>query len=180
MKKFVLTIAVLTLMSSPVLAQTESVGVFADTQALSCELTVPPLTLTDVYVIHRSAGASGSQFKVELPAGVTAAGGGVGNPSFLVIGDPYVDLALAYTLCLSGEIVVWRVTLFAGAAVPNCSYVSVVPAPTATGNVVISVDCNYAELPAYGGQGIISATASCSCNVATQESTWGKVKSLYR
>ena len=181
MKKFVLSIAILALMASPVLAQTDAFGVYQDQTGLNCNITMTFPALNEVWIVHKtSAGATGSQFKVTAPTSgtLTAAGGGVANANFLVIGEPYTDLSLAYTECLTGTFPVWKLSFFASAAVPDCQYISIIPAPDKVG--VLSVDCTFAELPSYGGQGIISATAACNCDVATQESTWGKVKSLYR
>jgi hypothetical protein len=48
------------------------------------------------------------------------------------------------------------------------------------------VDCAFAEFPATAGQGVtINPDGSCPCGqlnqpLATEPSTWGQVKSLYR
>lgn len=181
MKKFVLTIALVALLASPSYAQLDAFGLYADNQGLNCNITIPVFAPSTIYVVHKSPnGATGSQFKVVAPTSATflSTGGGVGNAAFLVIGDPYTDLSLAYTSCVSGDFLVWNLSFFATAAVPDCSYISIVPAPGKP--YAITVNCNFAELEAYPGQGIISPTGACSCNVGAEASTWGKVKSLYR
>jgi hypothetical protein len=63
-------------------------------------------------------------------------------------------------------------------AVAACSYVSVVNADNFVNP--IATDCLFGEYPIKTGQAIVNPDGSCQCNVATQPSTWGRVKSLYR
>ncbi len=181
MKKFVLTVAMVALFASPSFAQTGAMGLFADNQGLSCNITVPLFAPFNVYVVHKSpGGATGAQWVMNAPTGPTFFfnGGSVANANILSIGAPDSDLSLAYGGCISGDFHTYTLAFFATAAVPNCSYMSLVAAPNKVG--VISVDCIFAEIPVIPGQGILNADGTCDCNVATQESTWGKVKSLYR
>jgi hypothetical protein len=180
MKKFVLTVAVVALFASPSFAQTGAMGLFADNQGLSCNITVPAAGPLSVYVVHKSpGGATGAQWTLNAPTSATFfyTGGAVANPNILSIGDQ-TDLSLAYGGCISGDFHTYTLNFFSTAVMPSCSYMSLVPAPNKPG--VISVDCIFAEIPVIPGKGILNADGTCDCNVATEESTWGKVKALYR
>jgi hypothetical protein len=112
-----------------------------------------------------------------LPASLSFIGSTVA-PGYLSIGDPVSGLSLAYTACVTGDFLTVTLNVFALSTPPNCTYLSIVPSTNKPG--VISVDCNFAEIPVVPGKGIVNADGTCNCDVSTEESTWGKVKNLYR
>ena len=181
MKKFVLTVSALALFASPAFAQTGAPGLFADNQGLACNITVPVGSPLTVYVVHKSpSGATGSVWRLSAPTGPTFFynGGSVGNANILSIGDPVSGISLAYGGCINGDFLIYSLNFFATAPVAPCTYMRLVEDPTQP--APISVDCNFAEVPVVAGQGILNATVACDCDVATESTTWGKVKSLYR
>lgn len=181
MKKFVLTVVVLALFASPSFAQTGAPGLFADNQGLACNITVPVLAPLTVYVVHKSpTGATGSVWRLIAPTSGSFfyQGGSVANANILSIGDPIAGLSLAYGGCVTGDFHIYTLNFFATAAVPACSYMTLAEDPSQV--APLSVDCIFAEIPVVPGQGILNADGSCDCDVATESTTWGKVKSLYR
>ncbi len=89
---------------------------------------------------------------------------------------------MAYGACLTGPSVgVVQLSGF-GFPVPGqtCGLVEVVPAPDKT--FVIAVNCSLIELPMQAGTFRFNTDGTCPCvDVnATEATTWGKVKSLYR
>jgi hypothetical protein len=183
MKKFVLTVLALALAASPAFAQTGSMGVYADNTGSACNITVPVGVPFSIYIVHKSpGGATGSQFKF-VAASIDpsiANFGGSAAPGLLVIGDPSTGVSIAYGGCLTGDIHLWSFTMFSAAGAPNCIYAEIIPDPAALTPGVLSVNCVFAEIPVDPGEGILNPNAGCDCNVANQESTWGKVKALYR
>jgi hypothetical protein len=185
MKKFVLTVLVLTLSASPALAQVGAVGFFADPQGNECNITVPILTAFAVYVVHKSpTGATGSQWRMVAPTSPSFFfnGGGPGTAgNILAIGEPVNGIALAYGACLVGNSHIYTLNFFAVSAVPDCSPMTIAASLQGGGvTEVLSVDCALLEYAVVPGEARLNANASCDCDVPTQESTWGKVKSLYR
>jgi len=181
MKKVLLIALAITMVASVSMA--DEISVFADNQGTSCNFVGPagpsPVTF---YVVHKTVnGATGSQFKIVNSTAWTLSPSVLGG--FLSIGDAYTNLSLAYGGCLAGPNI--AVVQLAGFAFPApgdpCMQVSVVAAPNTVG--ILTIDCTFAEIPALTGGFTINGDAlTCPCGPpnATEQSTWGKVKSLYR
>jgi hypothetical protein len=173
-------------------AMADHFGIYTDQVGATenCTVVPPQFQSFSMYVVHKTTGATGSEFKVE---GTAATGWTFNGASvlggFLAIGSATTGVSLAYGGCLAGpEIGVVELNFFGFAPAggsPTCGLVEIIPSPTALGGIIKAVDCNFAEIPATGGRGYINPDATClDCNEphpnATEESTWGKVKSLYR
>jgi hypothetical protein len=166
-------------------ASADHLGIYSDQAASGCTLVAPGgFVPFSIFVVHRfTAGATGSQFAVQDASG-QAATGFAALGGFLVIGN-LADLSLAYGACLGGpDIPAVQLNYFAVGNPTPCGLVKVIPAPSG-GGIIKYTDCNFAEIPATGGQFWFNSGTSCNdCDeptpVATEESTWGKVKSLYR
>lgn len=186
MKKFVLTVAILALCASPAAAQIGAVAFYADTQGNSCNITVPTGVPFNVYVVHKTVGATGSQWKFD-PASVTgpnpsliSTGNQAGPGAPLVIGAPATGVTIAYQGCITGNIHVWTFSFFTVTGIPNCVYLNIVPDPVEAGGNVLTVDCSFVDQPVDPGEGIMNPDGTCDCVVATEQTSWGKVKALYR
>ncbi|HEX5133567.1 MAG TPA: hypothetical protein VFX92_13910, partial [Candidatus Krumholzibacteria bacterium] len=141
-----------------------------------------------LYVVHKlSTASTGSEFMITDPnlTGWSYSGSSVLN-GFLSIGSATTGLALAYGGCLAGPAISCvAINMFGFSATGAvCGRIDVVPSPTA-GGIIKIVDCEFIEFPATGGTAYVNPNGTCSdCNEpqpnATEESTWGKVKSLYR
>ncbi|HEX5133568.1 MAG TPA: hypothetical protein VFX92_13915 [Candidatus Krumholzibacteria bacterium] len=186
MKKFVLTVAILAVSAAPAFAQIGAPAVYADAAGNDCNITPgAQFTTFSAYIVHKSVtGATGSSFKLTTPSGngfiyqasVPAAG-------LLTIGAIETGISVAYGGCITGDLLVFTINYFATAApgaVPPCQYVVLEADPSALQGTPLVVDCDYLEYSVVPGKGIIASDASCTCNIPVQESTWGKVKSLYR
>jgi hypothetical protein len=146
-------------------ASADHLGIYSDQAASGCTLVAPGgFVPFSIFVVHRfTAGATGSQFAVQDASGQAATG-------FAALGGPDIPaVQLNYSAV--------------GNPTP-CGLVKVIPAPSG-GGIIKYTDCNFAEIPATGGQFWFNSGTSCNdCDeptpVATEESTWGKVKSLYR
>lgn len=182
MKKVLMLALAITMISS--VAMADEISVFADTQGNACTFNFVGPNLYNAYVVHKTvAGATGSQFKVVNNTGVTFSASVMGG--FLAIGDAFTNLSLAYGGCLAGpNIAVVQLTgaIFAAPAT-NCGLIDVVAAPGTVG--ILNIDCTFAEIPANTGPFALgnAASSDCTCGIVivpTEQSTWGKVKSLYR
>jgi hypothetical protein len=184
MKRFGLLVLLILAISVPAFAQypdgaTGDISAYADEAGTSCALVsnggFAPVPLYIVHKFSDGGGATGSRFKVTVPASIQVFGF---NTTFVPIGNITSDLSLGYGTCITATTSLGQVTAFSGSATPACSYVSVVAADNFSDP--IATDCSFGEYKVETGQGIVNVDGSCACNIATQPSTWGKVKSLYR
>jgi len=177
-----LMVGLLTLaLAAPAFAQIEGhvgdISAYGDDQGNACNITAPAGLVT-VYVVHKfsdGGGATGCRFKLTFPAGLTFL---AFNTPMVPIGNVTSDLSLAYGVCIQTTTMLGSALFNSSGAVAACSYVSVVNADNSVNP--IATDCLFGEYPIKTGQAIVNPDGSCQCNVATQPSTWGRVKSLYR
>jgi len=167
MKK-VLLLMVACLMVSGV-ASANHFGVYLDGTGSSCDLGAPGFNPGATVIEKFSLGSTGSRFKVTLPAGTSFFGF---NTPFVPIGSLPSDLSLGYGQCLNGSIVLGTIT-----AIYTAGTLSVLPADNFTN--IIFTDCLFGEYNATGGNAYVGGTGNCN-EVATEASTWGNVKALYR
>src|SRR5262249_35019512 len=97
--------------------------------------------------------------------------------TFTPIGNVTSDESLGYGSCVSTTTNLGNLLFINTAAVPACGYVSVVAADNFANP--IATDCVFGEYTVKTGQAIMNPNAGCQCNIATQPTSWGKVKALY-
>jgi hypothetical protein len=178
LKKLLLVTAIMAIAAN-VHAQTTKVELFADANGTSCELVDQGTALRSIYVFHTgTASSTGLRFKVSKPdcwLGATW----VGDVSpFVTVGSSSLDWSVAYVACKTLPVYVGQINYFAtGASLPCCE---IVAQPAFQ---FVWTDCDFGEHPLVAGQKVvINANESCRCGgpLATETSTWGRVKSLYR
>jgi hypothetical protein len=176
-KVLMLSLAILMVASY---AMADDIGVYTDQAGTDCDFVATGIGPLTVYVVHHTAGATGSQFKVVNTSSWSFSASVLGG--FLSIGDAFSDLSLAYGGCNAGPAI--AVVALNGFTFPfpgaPCGQITVQAAPNKVG--VIGVDCIFAELPASAGKIVFDPNATCPCVEpnATEQSTWGNIKSLYR
>lgn len=168
MKKVLLLMVAVLMVSS--VAMADHFGVYADNSGASCSLAAGFQSGTTAAVIEKfSAGTTGSRFKVTLPAGSSFFSF---STPFTPIGTLTSDLSLGYGLCLNGSVVLGNII-----AIMNPGSGQVLPADLFTN--IIYTNCEFAELPATGGTYYVGGSGNCN-EIATEPTTWGQVKALYR
>jgi len=169
MKKVLLLMVAVLMISTAAMA--DHFGLYSDASGSSCLLALgfnPNVTLIEKF----SLGTTGCRLSVDM--------GGNGNFGFTTpwvpVGNIATDLSLAYGSCQSGSVVLGTLTMNLTA---SGSTMKVLPAqlfPT-----IIYTNCSFAELPATGGKANVGTGSATDCGeVATEPSTWGQVKALYR
>ena len=133
----------------------------------------------EVLHVHHD-GATAAQFKLDVDnTGWTHLGDMFNFAT--VIGSSITGTSVAYGACLT--IPVHLVTVsFAGTSVPPCTYISIVPDPTAPTGKIEAVDCGWPDWQKIfptGGEAIVNSTPQCNCSVPVEDTTWGGVKALY-
>lgn len=172
MKK-VLLLMVAVLMISSVAMAVEHIGVYTDGTGSNCNLgnIAGQFNPTATVVQTSSTGATGSRFKVTFPPGTSFFGF---NTPYVPVGALNSDLSLGYGTCITGTIVLGTINAIYGAGTGTLEKADLQPK-------IIYTDCNFGEYEATGGYFYVSTNPGpCEDIVATEPSTWGQVKSLYR
>ena len=182
MKPLVLTAIVILISAAAAVAQPGgNIAVYADINALSCDLTDIAVTVCDYYVIHMlTPGVSGSQFKIDTNhQGIFLT---EFSPFGFWIGGSRDGIQMFYGACFSGQIHILTMTYLCQGLTPPCGEMSVVGHPTANPPGLLAVDCNSQLVPAQGYTSYINNDGSCPCTspIPVQETTWGGVKALYQ
>jgi hypothetical protein len=186
MKKVLLLTVIVMFSASLVFAQTGGrIGVFADATGAveSCNIVVAAPGLLSLYVVHiGTTGASASQFIAPAPAcmvGATYLSDGA--PFAVTIGSSQTGVAIGYGACLSEPIHILTINFFAGGTSETCCIYEVMPDPLVSSGEIETVDCVEELHFAAGQSGVVNGDVSCECAaiVPAQDSSWGKIKSLY-
>jgi len=184
MKRFGLSFLLILAIAAPAFAQypdglVGDISAYGDEAGSTCDLVAnggnAPVPLFIVHKFSDGGGATGCRFKVTIPTGLSVFGF---NTTFVPIGQVGSDLSLAYGVCINATTSLGSLIAFSTTASPACSYVSVVAADNFSDP--IATDCIFGEYRVPTGQSIVNNDGNCPCDIATQPSTWGRVKSLYR
>jgi hypothetical protein len=176
MKRSVLVALALMLIAS--MAFAEDIMVFSDAAGTNCNFTDAAGGFALVYMYHMfSPGATASEFMLVRPAGWTLLGG---IPEYtLTIGTPEAGCAISYEACKTGNFWIYQNNYLGDGSSPTCSNtLYITAAPDKPGVQVIN--CAEGREYSNGGAGVVNGDGTCDCNVPVEETTWGKVKSLYQ
>jgi hypothetical protein len=180
MKRFGLLMLVLVVLASPAFGRDPvgDVSAYADAAGTDCNITDNGGGgLLTIYVVHKfrpGESANGLRFKMDSPAGATWNYLSFSS-TFTTVGQANSDISVGYGVCQSTTTTTGSALYLSIVASPSCGYVNFVPGFTP----VIATACDFGEHPLDHGQGIVNPTGACQCNVATQPTSWGKVKALY-
>lgn len=190
MRKSLILIATLLVVTIPAAAYAQYgvIGLYTDASAGNCEVYDSAQGIFDVWVVHTmGTGASAAQFKVQPSAGFTATYLGDFSPFEVYLGNSQTGISIAYGECLSGTIVLLRITYLFDGSSATCGKLEITgdPAEIQYPNDPIIADCGsrstIAKHVVQGGVLFVNPDGSCPCFLAVpvQESTWGQIKSLY-
>ncbi len=183
MKRIALLAVCLVALAAPAFAQINpqvgDISMYSDDQGSNCNITANGGgAFLQPYMIQKfsnGGGCTGIRFKITVPTGMSIVGF---STQYVPVGSVAGDLSIAYGICQSTQFVVGQLQVLSLTASPACSYVSVVAADNFANP--IATDCLFGEYPIKTGQAIVNADGSCPCSVATEPTSWGKVKALYR
>jgi hypothetical protein len=183
MKRIGLLLLVLVVLAAPAFGREPvgALGFYADAAGNSCNLVDAGSGLLTYYVVHTfkpGEAAIGSRFKIVPPPGAAWAFITF-QTTFTTIGQADSDVSVGYGInCQSTAFEVGHVLYSSlGTAAPACSHLTF---GAGLPGFILGLQCNFAEKVIETGVGIMNPNAGCQCNVATQPSTWGQVKALYR
>lgn len=179
MRVFVLACG-LALLSAP--AGAAHIGIFTDANSRTCTLTPGGVVTIYVVALH-SSGFRGAAFKVDaaLPSGIVAIGA---SPiGFICVTDcnPYEGTG-AVRDCSTADYPMYAL-MFLTVGPPDgstCNHLTVTAHPNAS--TPLLQDCAGDLIEATGGFfSFVPGPGYCNdCALATEPTTWGSVKALYR
>jgi hypothetical protein len=159
-----------------------NITVFADEAAASCSITDQTPGPITVYVMHTNmSGMAVSDFKVAESIGFLATYISETIETIGHVGDFRNGITLAYGTCRDGPLLLGSISYQGHGTSTPCSYLEVVawryPWPYTTN----CTEHDY-QAPPLGRLYVNAQPGECPlwCSVATEQSTWGRVKALYR
>ncbi len=146
--------------------------------------TTPGLITINVIVTGVSGGSGAGLTACQFAAPIGQCFNGVwlsdGQVFPVTLGDSQTGVAIGFGQCLQAPVHVLTINLFCYGPGTDCCFVWAVPHPDATSGEIELVDCAYTQYFGTGGAAIIQPDANdCIQYVPVQETSWGKVKSLY-
>jgi hypothetical protein len=165
-------------MWSPVQAQFDVIGLYADPTGASCLLNDGG-GLVNVYVIHTTGGSTASQFQVKPSSGVTFTWIGETLAFAAAIGDTQSGLSIGYGSCFSSDVLVATINYIASGSSSSCSWLTVAPDPNSLNDMIEVINCSESMLEASASRLVINSDGSCDCGPSTTLTNWGKVKDRY-
>lgn len=140
-----------------------------------------------VYVIQKfNTNSTGCEFRINNTSGAPFSAFTPGNAAYLTIGAPETGISVAYTMCVNlPSFTIIRLRYaddeLTGAAPTPCGKMEVAENPTAVPPVRQTADCSSNVHPATGGTFYWgTGCPGCADPTATETTTWGGVKALYR
>lgn len=161
------------------------ISAYADPTGADVCLYDTGVGILDVYIVHNTTltypqGASASQFAAPKPACLAGTYLDESSP-FPTVGNSQTGIAIAYGGCQSqGPLLILTIRYAVTGNTPaGCAY-EVVPDPADPTGAVTFVDCSSTVQETWGGVAFINGYDPLCAPVATEETTWGRIKSLYR
>ncbi|HEX6790240.1 MAG TPA: hypothetical protein VF247_02930 [Candidatus Krumholzibacteria bacterium] len=169
-KRFLLVVTLVVCFALP--ASGEHIGIYQDEFGYGCSLPTG-FNMTAAVVLKYAPFTTGVRFRIEPPAGTSIA---AFTTPYITIGSLDTDMSLAFGQCIdnTGSISLGTITA-------NWTAGTAWVRPALGQTIIMKTDCNFNELPIYGCYAFIGTPGLCCEDIiATESSTWGKVKSLYR
>ncbi|UCG52785.1 MAG: hypothetical protein JSW58_04325 [Candidatus Latescibacterota bacterium] len=186
MRKVLLLALVVVSSASLAFAQTGGgIGLSSDTQGIDCNLWDMVAGLGSYYVVHKTIPgsitcATACQFWAPSPAcnmGTYLSDTAVWP---VTIGNSQTGVAIGYGSPQVLPVHVLTINFFNSGLTGACCQYDVFADPAVPSGMIEVVDCNNVLHYGVGICAVINPDASCPCwATPAEESTWGKVKSLY-
>jgi len=171
MKKVLMLMASVLMVAN--VAMADHIGIYSDVSGGSC--VVAPGT--NPFVIHKFSanGTVGSRWRINT-AGAPGTSILFFNPTagFVATGTPGDDITVGYGACIPGTIVVGQV--FFGSVGAGVLKIE----PALGFPMIVNIACDFQEIAATGGNAYVGGADGPCGEVATEATTWGQVKALYR
>ena len=180
---WMLSVAVILTMPATVAAQLGgpfggSLYLFSDTDFTDSTYQDQSPQVFSVYVVHSDMTGSAARsvrFKVEASPGITFSWIGETSPWTIVDGDSRTGIYVDYNTCLfPSPGFVLEIQYFGAGTSETCSTLRTVAHPDSPYEVIEVVTCDFEVFSAVGKELLVN------CPVPVEQTTWGRVKSLFR
>ena len=161
-------------------AQVSGVGriaIFSDEALTDSTLVDSSSRIVDIYIAHVDCfgGVTGSEFKTQPDGGFAGVWLNETSPWWpYVLGTSPEGVSIAYASCVTADIFLIKAVYWLPGISSPCSGLSVVGHPDRNGYMVCT-GCNFVDLPCDA-----PGSLRVNCPVPVEETTWGRVKALYR
>lgn len=175
MKKVLLAVAML-MLATPVLAGDAYVALFADAGMSDCDvMLVGGFMPFEVYVWFVSVkGVQAAEYKLTAPAGVITSTATL-NPDINVsLGDAFSGISVSFATCQTSW--VWSQHIACYLTIGTPAFFTVGPSPAAGALQIASCELGY---PLYPATIWNQLALNQSCVTATENASWGAIKSLF-
>ena len=194
MHRFIIIFLYIMIITCTTFAEIGNIGLFSDPGGTTCNLYDDIPGLVQIFVVQNyiptwADGAMEARFMVQCDGGV--------NMTYIdeIITDPHISegnsltgIDISFYSCHPSPHLILTIRYFGEGLTDPCSYCRVVPHPeeknVQTPPGIYLVFCFEDDLPlwfhATGGEIVVNPDAGCNCDVPVEETSWGKIKSLYR
>ena len=192
MRQYLIAIALLASFCPNARAQTVKIDLYSDANRTSCELSDQGTALRTIYLFAMGTSSiSGLRLYAPKPdcwIGASWIADILPQPAG-TLGNSQTDWNISYGICRTPPALAGQINYLAtGGSLPCCLASAKDPGNITdeVGNVIhrfVWYDCAFGEHTLQPGQSlVINPDNSCRCQspLAAENSTWGRVKSLYR
>jgi hypothetical protein len=188
MKRLTMTALLVIALTTGALAHQGSIGLYTNTSGTDCDATLTPYVGYDVTIMYYKStsgpdGITAAEFKVGAPPTVIL-GAFTKSPSISVtLGTIDTGISCSFVGCTgtgSDYVLIGTVNIIALGSTPIMLHVlqpDVVPFPPFAPRVSMCDDPARTIVGVLGG---FFTTPDGTCNIATEEKTWGAIKDMYR
>jgi hypothetical protein len=158
-----------------------NLGIYGDPYGTICILNDPGPQVIQYYVVHNLTPATqASRFRAPIPECMIGAFFLSDETMWPIkIGLVTEGTLVGYGGCVSSPILVMTINIFAQGLTGDCCLYPILPDPSGVTGEVEAQGCDGVWRWASTVTGVINPTPTCWCEVATEVTTWGKIKALY-
>lgn len=184
MKRLSTALILIIALTGGAFAHEGSLGLYTDQTATDCDAAVAPFTPYEITIMYfRSDGGPNGIFALEFSIDIIGDWGFFGTPTWnpavtLTNGDISTGIAVSYGDCEgAGADYAWVGTIPFTSLGATSGLIKVGPSTAYSQPIVAMCDEMRTLVPILGGY--FSAPEG-SCEIGTEESSWGAIKNMYR
>jgi len=186
MKRLTMTAILLIALTTGAIAHQGSIGLYTDTSAMDCDVTLTPYVGYDVTIMYFKSdagpdGISATEFKIDAP-GTIILGAFTPSPDVSAsMGTINTSLAVTFSGCTGSGldyVLIGTVNIVALGAAPMMMQVMVGDGLLEPPLEPRVTTCVYPR-PIVGVLGGYFAAPDGGCDIGTEEKSWGAIKDMY-
>jgi hypothetical protein len=183
MKKVLLITLALMVCASMAFGQHGGIGLYSDLGFTNCNIVDSGSALVPIYAVHVlcTPGGTGSQWRLVTGGGWNCIYTGEIVHMPVVIGATQAGISLGYGGCIACPNLLVTINWFCQGISPACAYLEIIPDLATESDTIEMVGCDFLlKINGVGSKLYANPNETCNlCGLATEETNWGKIKSLY-